>query len=183
MRKGLRAIVIATLALAPMAGGALHASAPPDGGTISIDPQTVDGRDDPAMPTFVDAVSKALTARGFTVFEDPGHAASVIELLVSRSDVGTGLSRVPGQKAASVAGAGVGIPLGTGNSQSVRLQRTRLEMRIHRRGETGVVWDGVAVTVRGAGTAKGNDATVAADLCGALLQSYPAQPRDVVGVP
>jgi len=174
--------LIATLALA-LGAGSLSASPPPNGGTISIEASTVDGSYDAAMPSFVDAASAALTARGFTVFEDQGHAASVVELLLSRSDVGTGVGRVAGERTPSIAGAGLALPLGTGNSELVRLQRTRLEMRIHKRGETAIVWDGAAVTVREAGTRNGTDSTVAADLSRALLQSYPVEPKEVVGVP
>lgn len=183
MRQALVLIATIALTVVPTSGGALRASPPPDGGTISIDAKTVDGNDDPSMPAFVEAAEKALEARGFTVFEDAGHAASVVELLLSRTDVGTGFARVPGERAASIAGAGVAIPLSTGASQSVPLRRTRLEMRIHRRGETGFAWDGAAVTVREAGSPKGTDAAIASDLSQALLQSYPVQPKTVVGVP
>jgi hypothetical protein len=183
MRKRLGLIATAALALAPMGGAALRGNPPPNGGTIAIQPRTVDGNDDPSMPSFVDAVAAALTARGFTVFDDQDHAGAVVELVLSHGDVGTGLARVPGQRAASVAGTGIGIPLSTGDSELVHLQRTRLELRIRKRGETGFVWDGTAVTVREAGTKNGANETVAADLSRVLLQSYPVQPKDVVGVP
>jgi hypothetical protein len=183
MRMGLASIAAAALALAPPGGGALSASPPPNGGTISIEPKTADGKTDPSMASFVDAAAEALTARGFTVFDDPDHAASVVELLLSRSDVGTSLARVPGQRAASVVGTGVSVPLSTGASELVPLRRTRLELRIRRRGEAAVVWDGTAVTVREAGTREGTDRAVASDLSQALLQAYPTVPKDVVGVP
>jgi hypothetical protein len=182
MRKSL-GLIAAALALAPTGGGSLQASPPPNGGTISIELQAADGSPDASMRPFVDAASAALTAKGFTVFDDPDHAASVVELIVSRDDVGTGLAKVPGQSAASVAGTGVAIPLSTGESQVVRLQRTRLEMRIRKRGEAGLVWDGVAVTVRALGMKKGTDEIIASDLSRALLQSYPIEPTDIVGVP
>ncbi len=86
MKKGLVSIAAAALALAPMGGGSLGASPPPNGGTISIEPKTVDGDDDPSIHSFVDAAAEALTARGFTVFDDPDHAASVVELPLSRSN-------------------------------------------------------------------------------------------------
>lgn len=183
MYKGFGLVASVAVALAMMNGGALSAEPPPAGGTISIEPRTGNGDYDPSMPAFVDAASKALTARSFTVFDDPGHAAAVVEMVVSRDDVGTGLAKVPGQQAASLIGTGVSIPLSTGDSQLVPLRRTRLELRIRRRGETNIVWDGTAVTVREAGTRGGTDTAVAADLIQALLEAYPAQPRDVIGVP
>jgi hypothetical protein len=183
MTKTFGLIATVLLALAPVGGPPLNASPPPSGGTVSIEARTVDGSYDASLPAFVDAAAEALTARGFTVFDDAGHAASMVELLVSRSQVGTGLARVQGQSAPSIMGAGVGVPLSTGQSELVRLQRVRLEMRLHRRGEAAPVWDGAAVTVREAGTRTGTDAAVATDLSRALLQAYPAQPKDVVGVP
>jgi hypothetical protein len=182
MSKGFGLIAAVALVLTPIEGP-LRAGPPPEGGTISIEPQVVDESHDAPMRSFIDAASAALTAKGFTVFNDPGHAASVVELIWSRDDVGTGLARVPGQRAASVAGTGVAIPLSTGASQVVRLQRTRLEMRMRKRGEAGIVWDGVAVTVRASDIQRGTDEMIASDLSRALLQSYPAQPKDVVGVP
>jgi hypothetical protein len=159
------------------------ASAAAEGGTISIEIPSTDGSSGTPPPASLDAVSKALTDRGFTVFEDSGHAASVVELVVSRSDVGTSMARVRGEGSPSMAGAGLAVPLGTGDSQQVPLRRTRLEMRFHRRGNPAIVWDGAAVTVREAGSAKGSDATVAADLSRALLSAYPVQPNEVLGVP
>jgi len=182
MSKGLGFFAAVALVLIPMAGGALCASPPPNGGTVAIEARTVDGSYDAALPSFVDAAEKALNAKGFTIFDDPAHAASVAELLVSREWVGTGLGKASGQ-GVSAFGTGLAVPLSTGASDLVRLQRTRIELRIRRRGETVAVWDGAAVTVRGAGTRTGTDETVASDLSRALLQSYPAVPKDVVGVP
>lgn len=194
MRRIRRLIVAAALALLPpIWGGASSASPapaglprtgpPPSVGTIAIEPRTADGDFDPAMHTFVDAASQALTARGFTVLEDPAHAAYAVELVLSRAGVGTGLGKDPNGVSAFGAGTGVVVPLSTGNSNIVTLRRTKLEMRIRKRGETGLVWDGAAVTVRTAGTRKGTDEAVASDLSAALLSNYPIEPRDVIGVP
>jgi hypothetical protein len=75
------------------------------------------------------------------------------------------------------------IPLSTGKPRLVPLVRTRLELRLHKRGEDGVIWDGAATAVRAAGTPKGADEAVAADLVAALLRTYPAEPEGEVGVP
>ena len=183
MMKILSAAAAIALTFVPVGNAVLTAAPPPAGGTISVAMQGSDGMSDAAAHVFVDAIGAALTARGFTVFDDAGHAASAVEIVLSRSVVGTGFEKVPGQRSVSVAGAGVGVPFGTGASEATRLLRTRLELRIRRRGDAAIVWDGTAVTVRETGTAKGSDAAVAADLCRALLLSYPVQPKDVVGVP
>jgi hypothetical protein len=188
MKTYLAPIAAVAMALAPIWGGSL-AAAPPSGGTISIEPKTADGEYDPATVSFVNAASDALAAKGFTILQDSGHAAYVAELVLSRTDVGTGKAKAirgssaiqPG--ASPGVGAGVTIPFSTGQSRLVPLQRTTLEMRIHKRGEATILWNGAAVTVRAAGTKKGADDAVAAALSEAVLRSYPAKVEDLVGVP
>ncbi len=190
MNKRAILIMAGAMALMPVWGGAVSAADPPAGGTISIEPKTADGEYDSSVRTFVGAASEALASKGFTILEDAGHAAYVAELVLSRVEVGTGTAKAsaghsdasPGGPGSSV-GAGVVIPLPTGKSRIVPLQRIRLDLHIRKRGESGIVWDGAAVTVRAAGTKKGADETVASDLSEALLRSYPAQPEGVVGVP
>ncbi|WBO23680.1 hypothetical protein [Sphingomonas abietis] len=175
----------AAVALVPLLCGAASPAAtqaPPQGGTITIEAHTADGSVDPAMPAFVGAATEALTDRGFTILDSAAHTAYVAELIVSQAAVGTGMGRDPDAEKVSV-GAGLMVPLSTGNSNVITLRRSRLELRIHKRGDTGVVWSGAAVTVRPTGSAKGSNATVAADLSAALLRGYPAVPEDVVGVP
>ena len=141
------------------------------------------------MPSFVTAAGEALGTKGFTILTDTGHSAYVAELILSRVDVGTGSAKA-GKDGSSVApstsgsvGGGVTVPLSTGKSRLVSLQRIRLEMRIRRRGDERAVWDGAAITVRAAGTRNGADERVAADLSEAVLRSYPATIVGVVSVP
>lgn len=177
------------MTFAALWGGSVSA-APPATGTISIESRDADAALGPSMPAFVNALGEAFATRGFTVLEQPGHAAYVVELDVSRVDVGTGTAKVPTDRstvepggAPNAVGVGVRIPLATGKSTLVPLQRTRMEVRIKTRADQGLVWHGTAITVRAAGTRKGQDAVVAADLSAALLRAYPAQPEDVIGVP
>ena len=181
MRDHIWAMAMAALALA---GGALPAATPPpNGGTVAIRPKTAEGDYDPSLQAYADSAAAALAARGFTILPDTGHAAYVVEVVLSRGDVGTGRARVAGQRAASPFGVGVVLPLSTGKSELVPLRRTRLELRMRKRGEPAIVWDGVAVTVRAADTAKGADEAVAADLSQAILAPYPAPPQGMIGVP
>ena len=143
------------------------------------------------MPPFVNAAREALGAKGFTILLAPGHSAYVAELTLTRTDLGTSKAKAligssssitPGAVPGAV-GAGATVPLSTGKSRLVALQRVRLEMRIHKRGEESAVWTGAAMTVRAAGTRKGADDMVAADLSEAVLRSYPATIGGVVSVP
>ena len=180
MRAGRLLFVGVALALI---GKVLAATPPPSGGTVSIQPRTADGDYDASLRTFADATAEALASRGFTILDDPGHAAWEVDLTLSRVEVGTGLAKVPVDRASVSPAGGITVPLSTGQSKLVPLVRTRLELRVHRRGEAGTVWDGAAVTVREAGSRKGDDHAVATDLSRALLRSYPAEPEAVVGVP
>lgn len=176
------------LALA-LAGGTSARATPPNGGTISIESAAIDGDDDELRAAFVSAAGEALGKRGFTILQDRGHAAYVAALTISRVEVGTGLAKVatghatisPGNAGAS-AGAGIFVPISTAKTRQVALQRTRLDIRIRKRGQEGLVWQGAAVTVRAAGTRGAGD-MLASDLSEALLRSYPASFTTVVGVP
>ncbi|MEO9131462.1 MAG: hypothetical protein ABI240_09655 [Sphingomonas sp.] len=182
-------IVAAAFVLAAAWGAALSAQSPPAVGTLSIEPRTADGNHDPSLPSFVNAAREALGAKGFTILPDSGHAAYVAELTVIRVDVGIGSAKafagssVVAPSTSGSVGGGITVPLSTGKSRLVSLQRIRLEMRIRKRGEESAIWDGAAVTVRAAGTRKGADEKVASDLSEAVLRTYPARVGDVVGVP
>jgi len=173
-------IATTMLALALLAGGSpALAAAPPSGGTIAIEPKTADGEYDPSLHIFAEAASETLTDKGFTVLDPTEHSAYEAELTLDRADVGTGLGKSRGDASVGVIGTGIVVPFATGQSQVVTLQRTRVELLIHKRGDPAVIWKGAAVAVRPAGT----DQRVAADLSNALLHDYPVQPTEVVGVP
>lgn len=178
----MRRLIAATLALAWLgAGASLAAAPPPHGGTTTLHP-SVDGDYDPALHIFADAARETLTGKGFTILEDPAHTAYVVEMVLSRADIGTGMGKGP-RDPAMVAGTGVVVPLSTGNSAIVALRRTRMEIRIRNRADNSILWSGAAVTVRSTGARNGTDDAVAADLSRALLQIYPNQPEDTIGVP
>lgn len=180
----------AGMAFAALWGSSLYAAAPPASGTISVESKS--GDDVPATSTtaFAGALGEAFEGRGFVVLEQPGHAAYVVEFSLVREEVGTAMAKVPTDRSSVVpggapnaVGVGVVIPFATGKSTLVPLQRTRLEVRMHKRDDRAIVWQGTAITVRAAGTRKGQDSTVASDLSAALLRAYPAQAEGVIGVP
>jgi len=190
MTKSRVAIAAAAMVIASIWGGSLPAASPPTSGTISIEARTAGG-DDPSMRSFVIAAGQALGAKGFTILPDAGHSAYVAELTLTRTDLGTSKAKALTGSSSSITpgvvpgavGAGAKVPLATGKSRLVALQRIRLEIRIRKRGEDSILWDGAALTVRAAGTRKGADHIVAADLSEAVLRSYPARIGDVIGVP
>lgn len=156
-------------------------------GTISVEQSTAAGSPEPTSPALVAAIGEALAATGFTVLTDAGHSAYVAELTFSRTDVGTGSVKTPSERGSITPGmagmgGGVTLPLSAGNTRSVPLRRFQLELWVRKRGTTGVVWRGAAVTVRTAGTEPAERA-IALRLSEAILRGYPAQPRGVIGIP
>lgn len=187
MRKKLRWIPAAMLLFA---GGPAHAAAPPASGTISVEPTAVEPALRSSMPAFVDAVDRALADRDFTPLAQAGHARFVADLTLTRVAVGTTTAKVPvagvsaqgGTSSPSVGGT-VNLALPTAKTRTMSLQQTRLEIRIRKRGEQAVIWQGTAMTVRARGASDGKDAAVASDLSEALFRGYPAQPEAVISVP
>lgn len=186
MKRFTASITAALMALSP-----LGAQTPaPDGGTISFETKADDVVGATAAAVFANAAGDAFAARGFTVLPDPGHAAYVVQLIIHRADVGTGAVKAPHEKVSAApggaygsVGAGVTIPLSTGKSTLVALQRTELEMRMTKRGAGGMVWHGAAVTVRPARTREGADEAVSRALSEAIVSAYPTQREGIVGVP
>jgi len=185
---------IATLAMVLVAGPAFSAEPLPPG-TISVEPAAFEADVGSSMPAFVEAVGTALAAREFTLLGGTGHGRFVADLRLSRVEVGTTTAKVktkpvafvpggtPFQANGSVVGGGLNFLLPTSKSKTVSLQQTRLEIRIMKRGENTVLWQGTAVTVRAANTLEGQDSAVASALSEAIFRSYPAQSDDPVSVP
>lgn len=172
------ALIAAALTASPTF--AVQAS-PAIGGTVAITTPPV-RNGDPSAAVSSDAVAKAFGLRGFTILPDPAHAAYVAEVITTRTAVGTAVAQSPtGQPLAT--GGGLSIPLSKGRSVLVALQRTRVEIRLRRRGEQAVLWHGAAVTVRSAGASDGGGDQVAFALSQAALSSYPTQTSVEISVP
>jgi hypothetical protein len=174
--------LVTGLALMLTSGPLLAAGPPPNGGTVFVTATNARDGDDTPTQISADAVSKALGAKGFTFLDEPGHAAYVADVIVRRTDVGTGQERVHAG-GASMMGSGVSVPFSTGQSRFVPLERTEVEIRIRRRGETTAIWRGAAVTVRSEGSPDGAAENVALALSAAALRMYPRELADTVGVP
>lgn len=182
-------VAAATSALVAIGAGSAATAGPPQGGTITVEQAAAGVPAVGVAPAYIDAVSGALSAKGFTILADPGHSAYVAELSIGSTDVGTGSAKLPRERETIVPGAsggvggGIVIPLSGQRSRSVPLRRFTLELRIRKRGQEVIVWRGAAVTVRAAGTGQGADEAIAASLSNAILAGYPVEPQGVVGVP
>lgn len=151
-------------------------------GTISVGAGRDASNAEDASPDVDAAAAAALGEKGFTILNDPGHAAYVAEVVVTRTDVGAAPVRVRSGKAA-VVGAGLSVPIGSGGSRIVPLQRTELTITIRKRGGAAILWHGAAMTVRSEGALNASADGVASALSEAALRRYPAVSNEVTSVP
>ena len=176
--------LLASGAVCPLAAATLEP------GTISVDTSTVHTAPGYSVGAFVEAVSEVLANRGYTVLEGHGHARLVAELDLTQTAIGTANVKVPPPDKPTVSGraaTGVGgimiVPLPSRKLRLVSVMKTRLEVRIKRLGEDGVLWSSAGLTVRPSNTGNGLDKVVATDLARAIFRVYPAQPESVAAVP
>jgi hypothetical protein len=179
--KMIRAAGSAILALAAVADEAAPA-APRSGGTIAVRTIEEGGDDDPLKQISLDAVTAALGMKGFTILDDPDHAANIAEVVIKRTEVGSSLAR--GRVAPPiVTGMAVTIPTSRGKSVVVPMQRTELEIRVRRRGEQQPFWEGAAVTVRSADARNASAEQLATMLSQAAIGPYPSVVTSAISVP
>lgn len=178
------------VAAAAASSRAAPSSAPPSKGSISIEEIGADRASTPLIPSFRDAVQQGFADKGFLVIDEPGHAGLVAVVTSSREEVGTASVKAsPGAMGAAFSGlsGAVGttmtVTLPTAQTMIVPLQRTRLEVRMRKRGDDAVLWQGAAITVRPAATQERQDKLIASDLIAAILRDYPAIPGNVISVP
>lgn len=169
---------------AALMAAAAHASAatPPSGGTIAITSPDGGDPEDAFDRRAREATTASLGDRGFTILNDRDHAAYVAEVITSRSDVGTSVTRAR-RDAPAVLGSGVNIPLASGKSSFVAMRRTTIEIRIRKRGSPAVLWHGSAVTVRPGEPSGPRAERLAAELSQAALSAYPVVAETAISIP
>ncbi|WP_174291572.1 hypothetical protein [Sphingomonas bacterium] len=183
-RKTLGAAIGTALAL----GAVSHLSAAPlpavpsQNGTICVEAARPGTGDDASPRAVVTAAAAALGARGFTILNDPDHAAYIAEVTLRQEEVGTARAKVRAG-GPSVAGAGLSLPLPSGKYNLVPLMRSQLYLEIRKRGGPAVLWHGAAVTVRSVAARDGSEEQVASALSLAALQDYPNQSTQIASVP
>lgn len=165
------------LALAPAV-----ATAPRGSGTIAVTAAPEGARGDALEQATIEAVTTSLGVGGFTILNDPAHAAQVAEVTTTRTDVGTSIAKARAA-APQVSGMAVTIPTSRGKDVMVPLQRTELRIRIKRRGEQQPFWQGAAVTVRSAGARNAGVEQMAVALSQAALSSYPVVTNAAISIP
>lgn len=177
MMRGKTMLAAVPMMMGLVAAPARPASVMPNGGTIAVtSPPGIE------HDVSTEAATAALGMRGFTILNDPSHAAYVAEVVTTRTEVGTSMQKGPSGRALAT-GGGVNVPLSQGKSVLVPMQRTEVGISIRARGGQAVLWHGAAVTVRSEGARDGGADQVALALSQAALSSYPTQTKGVISIP
>ena len=136
---------------------------------------------------YVAAVARELTAAGFGT-ATPGAADGIAQVLVEREvlrrenrrgPVSVGVGGSTGSYGSSI-GLGVGINLGGG---SAALLQTSMAVRIIRRSDQLVIWEGRAVQSAKAGSPAAQPAIAASKLAEALFKDFPGVSGETIRVP
>lgn len=159
------AIAPGTIATAPLAGQ--------DGGTIEF-------------RTYAIAVSRELAKLGFaeaqktTYLAEIGYARDTREQLAKRSPVTIGIG---GGSFGRHTGVGVGTSFGVGGGGSRNIIISRLEVRIKRKADSAVVWEGRAQTEAPSNAPAAQPGLAAEKLATALFSGFPGESGKTITVP
>lgn len=159
------AIAPGTIATAPLAGQ--------DGGTIEF-------------RTYAIAVSRELAKLGFVEAQksaylaEIGYARDTREQLAKRSPVTIGIG---GGSIGSHVGVGVGTSFGVGGGSNRNIVISRLEVRIKRKADSAVVWEGRAQTEAPSNAPAAQPGLAAEKLATALFSGFPGESGKTITVP
>jgi hypothetical protein len=177
-----------TLLLALLALFTQAAEPPPtlSPGTIAVRPPPPPRKGQSADDPFGDAVLSALSDKGFTPIPDVEHARYVATVTLRRVAQGSVLSK-EGSSAPlpmmSAGGGGVSVALGSGKARVGELVQSEMDVRLSRRGDAGVIWQGRVTTNQVSGTRADEPRALADRLATALFRNFPQPSGLVISVP
>lgn len=159
----------------PISPGAVTIAALPgvDGGSIEF-------------RTYALAVSRELSRLGFAEGQSGAYVAEVAhdrdtrERLRERSPFSIGIG---GGSFGRNVGVGVGTTFGLGGSRSRDVVVSRLEVRLKRKSDATVVWEGRAETEAPAGAPAAQPGLAAEKLARALFDDFPGESGQTIAVP
>jgi hypothetical protein len=164
-----------------------HLGDPVARGQIAV--ETFEGTEasDPELRTYAAAVEQELTRLGWTLVRSVGQSEQVAQLGVDQQDyrssrpgpVTLGVGGGTGGWYSSGAGAGVGVNLGGGSRNMVA---TMLRVRIKRRSDGTVFWEGRASSNARADRPEGSPAVIAARLAEAVFRGFPGESGQTISV-
>lgn len=159
------AIAPGTIATAPLAGQ--------DGGTIEFRTYAIAVSREMAKLGFAEGQKSAYTA-------EIGYARDTREQLAKRSPVTIGIG---GGSFGSHVGVGLGTSFGVGGGGNRNIVISRLEVRLKRKADNAVVWEGRAQTEAPSNAPAAQPGLAAEKLAIALFSGFPGESGKTITVP
>jgi hypothetical protein len=160
-----------------------HLGQPIARSVIAVEPSDPEDVNKPEFDQVADAVGRELSRLGWTVEPRNGRSEQVAVVSVNQESriarrrsgfsigIGGGVGSV-GRRSAVGVGGGVNVPVGRTTNEVVA---TQLSVRIQRRSDATVAWEGRAEYEARAGTAEASRAGAAARLAEALFRDFPGE--------
>jgi hypothetical protein len=155
-------------------------------GSFSVTPGDAAAGDSLKLSPYLAAVQREMARVGYTQALDQGDVIAEVSVerrefrSDGRSPVSVGFGGSTGSYRSGV-GVGVGVNLGSlGNGRGVE---TTLNVRILRRGDNLVIWEGKAVQQGAANSPSAQPGIAASKLAEALFKDFPGQNGETVTIP
>lgn len=160
-----------------------HLGQPVAQGQVAVEPFNTEDPNSPEFRTYAAAVARQLNRLGWTVVDTLGQSEQVALVGVEqqsyrgaprRSPVSVGVGGgVGGGGYRSGGGVGVGLGFNLGGGKSGRMEETTLQVRIKRRSDDTVVWEGRATGQARVDKPEGQPNLVSERLAEALFRDFP----------
>lgn len=167
-----------------------HLGQPIARGEIAVEPFITEDPASPEFRTYADAVGRQLARLGWTVVDAPGRSEQVALVGIeqgsyrtppSRSPVSVGVGGGTGGYGSGV-GVGVGVGFNLGGGKSHKLTGTTLQVRIKRRSDGTVFWEGHSDAEARADRPEGQPNAIADRLAEALFRDFPGESGQTIRV-
>lgn len=161
-----------------------HLGQPVARGQIAIEPVNPADLNSLEFAQYATAVERELTRNGWTVIRGNNRSEQVAmvnveqgsrEAMAQRSSVSVGVGGGTGGFGRSGAGVGVGVGIPIGRRGSNELVATELAVRIQRRSDATVAWEGRATTEARVGSPMADRRAAVDRLAEALFRDFPGE--------
>ncbi len=186
------AMLVAALAAAPALARPVevtrfHLGAPIARGDVTVEPTVASEAGSLAFQLIAQPVARELARAGYPAAAMPERSMFVASVEVVREERPATVRRSPisigigGASFGRSSGVGVGGSFGLGGSSGGTLV-TRVNVRIKRRGDATVVWEGRAVNEERLGSRASNSGRIADRLASALFKGFPGESGRTISV-
>lgn len=173
----------------PVEATRFHLNQPIARGEIAVEPFAVPGAGGPEFNVYAAAVERQLARNGWRLAGTVGQSEQVALVGVEQQSFEAAPRRGPvsvgvgGGTGGYGSGVGVGLGLNLGGGRSGEYVSTTLQVRIKRRSDGTVFWEGRATDTARLGSEAGQPAAIAERLADALFRDFPGESGRTISVP